>query len=269
METLVAGKDYKLNLPGKYLSYSQISLYLKCPRLYWYKYCAKIDSAPNAYMVQGSIMHELIETSFQKWMQSKKHLTFKQAQKLVKGLWEQKMPEVGHWGWETPDRVGARLVDFLHLLFEQGQIKQWKPKEIEKEYKVKVAGVPVLGYTDLIEKDCITDFKTTTAPSRYPAGSSLQLMLHSLAHKIPKAWFAFFSGKTKGKQAAVVNPDPVTFDLEEVKQWVEFQVSTVAKGISDGNFFPRGPDVNTYCSESCDAWEQCFGGTNLCTTETA
>lgn len=261
LEYPIAGKDYTLDLPTGYLSYSQITKYMHCPRLYWFEYCAKIERRQNVYQAEGSVMHEVIEASFIKWLKIKKHLTFKQAKAKAKKVWQELLPIIEDWGYcETPERVESRIAEFLHLLFEQGQISQWEPSGVEQKYEIKLAGVPVVGYTDLIETNCVTDFKTTGSPSSYKAESSLQLMLHCLAWDVTQARFAFLvKSSSKNRYARIDNPSPVVIDLEAAREWVEGVVGTVAKSISEGHFFPRSPDVNPYCSESCSAWTKCFG----------
>ena len=48
------GVDYELDLPRQHLSYSQISLYLKCPAQYYHRYVLGMASPFSVHFFEGT-----------------------------------------------------------------------------------------------------------------------------------------------------------------------------------------------------------------------
>lgn len=247
----IAGKDYKLNLPGKHLSFSQVSLYLECPEKYRASYVDKEPRVLSAAMVQGTALGQALNWSNQHWIKTQKHKTLKQIQAYYIRNWTKLAKTVDEWGNDTKATVQELGLMFL----EQTEFALMVPVAVEEEVRMKIAGVPMLGYIDMREKRRITDFKVASTARYYKPESSLQLGFYAIATGTRQVRFRVYEKKKK----TITDLDAI-LDLDQTRKILEFTVSNVAKAISLGSFPPCDTSKNPFCCEQwCGHWNKCIG----------
>jgi len=153
-----------MNLPKKYISYSQIRLYQSCPKKYYYTYIEKIPVPISDKVLLGIVFHSTIEYYFNEKIKNTEpgkvrlvdHFTaeFAALQKKQEILWE-----------TTAKETQKRGIAFVKYFLSE-VVPSIDPMMVEKELWADLPGIGVKlkGVIDLVEKDfSITDFKTTTA----------------------------------------------------------------------------------------------------------
>lgn len=102
---------------------SSINVFMKCPRLYYYKYIKNIPTLPNINLYKGSIIHEVLETIFK----SNKHINLsKESIRLLNFLW-------------NPGKEGIILPKFELELHKKELCLMLKNFSITFENKIKLA----------------------------------------------------------------------------------------------------------------------------------
>lgn len=266
MKPRIAGKDYELKLPQPHLSFSQISLFLQCPQRYYRKYVLGIEEPYTAPLFEGSILGEVLDASGIEYITKGKPLTLKRAVLLYGKLFKKQSPKVDDWGAEGPEDVRLRGEAFLKEYWTKGMAEEAKPAimsngviGVQFEVRTTIAGVPMLGFVDLIEETppLITDHKCASSSRYYNPDTSLQLSCYAVNLGIPRVAFQVFNKKT-GKVEFKECSQPL--DLGKREKWLEVIVSGVAEQISAGMFPVCDPEKNFLCSSKwCPHWETCRG----------
>lgn len=256
------GEDYKLKLPTGYLSHSQVELYLQCPIKYYYRYILQHKEPYNANLAEGSIVARLAEISNLKFLEIGRHLTKGQANGIVRVIAKEELDKVENWAGQDKDRIIARQLEFIRVWYG-GEGPDWEPvlmpdkkPGVEWKFEIEVAGVPVNGVIDLVQKTMVTDMKCSYKPENYNAKLSLQLALYMHAAQKTQGRFDLFH---KGDEAFERLPKTVK-KLPRIKRWLEITYSNVAQAISAGIFPPCSPQHTKYCDKNyCFAFGSCYG----------
>jgi len=263
-------RDYTLDLPTDYLSVTQIEEYLRCPRQYYFDYILKQPRKPNLALIEGGAMAKGLAD-----FHLNKNLTGYSPVSSVSLLEEHIMKEWENLDPEPRDESISTVIqrgkDFLSTYISTSQAVPRRVRKrslfhrrrmdwvegVEEEFRIRIAGVPVIGFIDLVEEDMITDFKVCKPGSTryYIPGKSLQLAMYAHATHIPGVrYYCFLKGENRTKII------PTTLDLKATRRWLKMVVSSVAKGISQQVFPPCNPIHNNLCSTKwCSYWDKCYG----------
>lgn len=145
---------------------------------------------------------------------------------------------------------------FLRKLWSTGIIDTFDPIAVEEEINATYAGVPIVGYIDMVEPTCVTDFKVASQARYYDPAKSLQLQLYACEKNQPNVAFLIYEKRT----GSIIPKDHTFQDLDAVRRWVTRVVGTVAYAISAGAFPVCNPKENNLCSEKwCPYWAECAG----------
>ena len=161
----------KLPLP-KYFSFSQISLFKKCPLEYKYKYIMRLPTPGSAVQSFGLTMHSTFENFLKQYMQqlgaqdlfgSKKAPELPSLELLQK-LYDQSW--IDDW-YDSRDQMEQFRVigkNILKDFYEDCKINQPKPKYLEKLFKLKLGNYYFTGKIDRADETPdglkIIDYKT-------------------------------------------------------------------------------------------------------------
>lgn len=267
------GKDYDLDLPTGALSFSQIDTYMKCALQYYFDRVLKRPRKVTVHLQEGQAMAGLLHHTNLAFLYTGEHLSLEKAYTEYTKIAKQELAKVDKEGWygETKASVMERGEEFIDLYWntrpgDQGPdmipiVVPFRdlPKHeqeipgTEYEFEVEIAGVPVKGFIDLIEKGSVIDFKVASAARWYDAATSLQLALYAHVAQKNRVGYVIFE-----KKKMCISEKFEQVHLPSVKRRLDVTVSNVAKGISEGVFPPCQP--NSLCSESwCDHWKYCMG----------
>jgi len=285
-------KPSTYNLPKKRLSNSQVEMYLRCPRQYYFRYVRDEKRPPGIAMILGTGAHAALEFTHHHIVDSGAPASNEFVMDAFSASFDKGVPNIPKADWEkeetTPGAikdVGVRLVS----LYNQKIAPQVKPqvigegkeqvRGIEKEFTVDIEGIPVLGFIDLIDtndtslvsaeelklfqdqgkeipavmRTSVIDFKTKAKSlSQADVDNALQLTLYSYAEKIPSVRF----------DQLLNQKVPKLKQMSSIRQasdhaWLKYVVKGVARAISAGVFPPCNP------SEWCCSLKWC-GFFGLC-----
>lgn len=257
----VPGVDYELDLPRQHLSYSQISLYLKCPAQYYHRYVLGMESPRSVHLFEGSCMNHVMETMGRRWVKRKKHLNLLDAVGEYRKYFEKNEGNVEQWHDVDPNEVRERANVFLKIFFSDSKLLNLiQPTTIggklgvEFHWRKDFNGVPVVGITDLLTKNHVWDYKCVG--KKPDVDQSLQLSFYSVAHDTPDVGLIAFMKKripTVEILRSVRRP-------RKTKQWLDTVVSRVAFGISNKIWTPCEGELSWWCDPKwCFAWKECRG----------
>jgi len=284
-----------LHLPKKALSATQIDMYLRCPRQYYFRYIKDTVRPPGVALTLGKGTHKALETTHHAIVDTGVPASESIVTAAFSDSFDKAVAEVPKEEWEkdasTPGAVkdaGLALVRLYNLKFAplvRPQIIKTVNGEvrgIEKQFSILIAGVPVIGFVDLIDtndptivssprevvvmrqkgvtipeamRTVIVDFKTKAKSfSQGDVDGSLQLTIYSYAEKIPAVRFdQLLRQKTPTLKRIRALRTPQDY------LWLEEIVRGVAEAISAGVFPPCDPSA-WVCSEKwCGFWHLCRG----------
>ena len=285
-----------LKLPKKALSATQIEMYLRCPRQYYFRYIKGEIRPPGVALTLGKSTHEALETTHNAIVDTGVPASEPMVTAAFSDAFDHAVPDVPKEEWEkddsTPGEVkdaGLALVRLYNAKFAplvKPQVTQTQKGEqirgIEKEFGILIAGVPVIGFIDLIDtndptivaspsevvimrqkgatipeamRTVIVDFKTKAKSfAQGDVDGSLQLTLYSYAEKIPAVRF---DQLLRQKTPTIKRISALRKDTDY--RWLEEIVRGVAEAISMGAFPPCDPSA-WVCSEKwCGFWRLCRG----------
>lgn len=178
-----------------HLSASQISMFLRCGRQWYYRYVEKDTSPPSGALHTGKATHKAVEEDLRHKMETGELLPWEAIRDIAR--------DTVNAGWE---KEGAVLSDEEILLGEKharGQAvdravdfatahhevlaPKIDPVFLEREFRLEMQGYPydLMGFIDIQEEDRIRDTKTkSSTPSQESADASLQLSMYSFAAKV-------------------------------------------------------------------------------------
>lgn len=256
MNIPLPGKDYTLNLPKPHLSISQIETYMRCPRQYCFRYVDGAPSVTSSAQFEGTALAYALELLGKSIMDDCRMALGETIQSHAHYI-RQHAPEVDRWdNNDDPQALKIRAEIFLNAFWEQGQAEALRPKKCEEEFKLEIAGVPVVGVVDVVEENYVFDYKVHKSMRFLKPDHSLQLSMY--AHAFQKSRVGYIVFLKEGKKPLEIVSS--TRDLEKTKRWLEIVVSTVAQGISSGAFPVCNPAENFLCHKNwCDHWAACYG----------
>ena len=151
----------------KYISASQIKLYMTCPVQYYHTYI-DIKSVPfqeNIYMVYGTAVHFALETYFKTYLKTKTRLTLDEVLKAFNKKFEEEMDRINVDMFSNDTLIKSMyLASETTLNYYINKVaKNITPKASEQVFEIKLKHYPIIikGYIDLItDEGYIIDFKT-------------------------------------------------------------------------------------------------------------
>jgi len=261
--------NHGLTLPKGYLSISQIEMFIRCPRSYYYRYIKGIKSPPSIALVTGSSGHAALEMNFR----FKAKDAGKQDAPVADVLdafgteFDERTKELERPNPLTLSHTKDRTYDLISLHQEQvapGLVPE-DENAIEQELKMEIGGIQMLGFADLITPTAVVDHKFVgKTKSVNEASNSLQLTFYAKAtgkdtgafNCLVKSKQSPKTGKWSAPKVQVVPSAPRT---QQDYTWLESVVQGVAHAISSGVFPPTDP-TTWMCSEKfCGFWHMCRG----------
>lgn len=260
----VAGKDYELKLPNPYLSYTQISMYQKCPWQYYLRYILKQKQTYGVPLFYGGVVGMVMEEVNLWKLKKKKDMKVKDALKHLNAFFDEKEAEVDDWQDTDADFVLKQATQFVKQYMEEWaediepvRMPNRKPG-VEWEFTIDIAGVPVRGFVDLVcEHNGVVDYKVKNDTRLVKVEDDLQLRTYAEATGIVDTGFIIFQKKS-GKITQMGRKKKL--NLKKNLKWLEAVVSRTAQAISLGVFPMTDPQINYLCKERyCSYWKGCYG----------
>lgn len=279
------------NLPQGHLSHSQIEMYLRCPRQYYHRYVREISRPPGISLILGTGTHKALETTHHHIVDYATPAPIEMVLATFSDSFDQNAKEVPETEWKEDEGntkggvkdAGLKLVSLYNRDFAPKVKPQVKNdvRGIERKITTNVAGVPMVGYIDLIDtnddavmtheeqtllrdnsksvpealRTSVVDFKTKAkSVSQAEIDGSFQLTFYSYATQITNVRYDQLLRQKRPKIKRMRS-----MRKKGDYKWMCEIVSSVARAISSGIFPPCAPD-NWACTPNwCGFWGLCRG----------
>ncbi len=252
------------------ISYSQIEVYLKCPKRYYFSYVEKIKPKKSKEQIFGNAIHLAL-----KFLHQPKPLppTLSQVLDYFKEVWEEESEKVE---WDCKEEKEAYFkegVEILKEYYQKNHPKNFLVVALEKKLLAKLKESPhpeakehtLVGIVDRIDKLPegmfeIIDYKThRKMPSQNHLQHNLQLGIYALAFE--QNWPAFKNLPLKLslyflKHSEKLSVYKTTHLIEKTKQKVLKVISLIEKK----KFPPFVSEFCDYCSyrNICPMWKHLY-----------
>lgn len=245
----------------KYLSYSKIRCYLECPRRFEYRYIRQIPAIANGRMIAGRAYHHGVEYALKRKMEG--WLTAEEEVKdIISDRWEAEtgdpLADEGvevreiDWGEDKPDVLKNTVIN-LGAVYVKKKLPDMEPVAVEKRLTNRIAGIPFLGYADVIlPGPGVIDHKLTQKKTNQKiADKDLQFSAYAALLGEP-IWAAFHQALDQKKlDIHVVSTTRNQGDID----WFTHLVSKVYPGMVSG-IYPPNP-LTWQCGEKCSYYLEC------------
>jgi putative RecB family exonuclease len=241
-----------------YISPSQISMFLRCPSQYYFRYCEGLILPSKSVMIKGKAVHKGQEINYKQKIQTKQDLSLSDVQDAAATEFDSSVPET-EW---KPDEDKGKIKDeviTLAGLYHKEVAPMVQPEYVEEEVYFEADGLKFKGFIDVVQEGgIIRDTKTTAkTPSQDIADKSLQLTAYSFAYRT-------LLGQEEKKVVLdyLVNtktPKYVPLESSRCKDDIDRFLAIakqISKAIQSGIFYPNVD--NFMCnSEHCGYWHKC------------
>jgi hypothetical protein len=277
----------RIVLPKAYLSISQVNMYLRCPKQYEFRYVEDHKRPPAVPMALGSSGHAALETTHHHIVDHDKPAPTQQLLDCFSDKWTELSALVEDWEGAKPGPIKDTGIALVRIYNEtlaptvKPQVDAQKVRGIEKKFEIDVAGVPMLGYIDLIDtnasiafsdeelalmkasgqtvpedlRSAVVDFKFKgKSMAQAEVDGSLQMTLYSLATGI---YAIRFEQLLKTKVPKVKRATAVRTKADHL--WLQRIVRDVAQAITKGVFPPCDPTAWVCSPKWCGYWRMCRG----------
>ena len=186
---IMTKKQEVVELNKPHLSISQMMMFLKCQRQYYYRYIRGLKLPPSGALLLGTSVHAGIETNYKQKIETGKDISLKKAVEAYAHRFEEGEKEGVAWNEdEKPGEVKDMGVEMVSVYHKEIAPKV-KPKLVEEWFEVDFENTPYqfVGRIDLVDKqNRVVDHKTV-APHRIPkqedVDKDLQMTGYSLGYR--------------------------------------------------------------------------------------
>jgi len=253
----------------KYLSPTQINMYLRCPKSYEYRYLEGLKIPPTGAMKQSSCWHETLAQNYTQKIKTHEDLEINNMQEIFSDVFDETFDD---------EEIIIEEDETRHTLKDQG-IKITKehhkviapyvqPVMVEKSLLVEMPEIDfdLMGIIDCVDDNAIIiDNKAYgKTPNQNDVDKDLQLGIYSLLYR--KSFNDTENGlridaviKTKTPKAVQIS----TKRSDEDCDWTENLIYKVNVAIKNNVFFPN-PN-GWHCSPNwCGYWNLCKKTKTIC-----
>ena len=247
----------------KYLSFTQLNMFLRCPRQYEFRYIDGLKIPPSGAMVQSRVWHETLENNYRQKITSDTDLPLPDMQEFFAARYDEVLgnEEVQFEGDENPARLkdqGVSIVSTHHKIIAP----RVRPAIVEEKFLISLGEdfpYELMGIWDLVEADgTIVDNKAyKRTPSQKDIDRDLQFTLYSLGYRASKKEIE----KGIRMDAVIKNKQPRAVQLRTSRtnedcRWLLSLIEKVVQAIQGGTFYPN--PSGWHCSPKfCGYWEKC------------
>lgn len=230
----------------RHLSFTQISMFLRCPRQYEYRYEQGLKIPPSGAMALGRAWHETLELNYRQKIASVTDLPLIDMQEYFSARLDEtfKSEEIALEPGEKPGKLkdqGVGVVTAHHKAIAPAV----RPMLVEERFTVDL-GVnfpfDLVGVWDLIEQDgTVVDNKAYRKPPRQEdLDKDLQFTAYALGYRatlgrIEPSLRMDAVIKTANPQAMQLHTHRTNDDC----RWFLGLIEEVARAIRSGNFYPN------------------------------
>jgi len=251
-----------------HLSFTQLSMFLRCPRQYEYRYIQGLKVPPSGAMLQGRVWHQTVELNYRQKIESDRDLALAEMQEFFAAQFDAALAgeEIALEPDETPGQLkdqGTAIVAAHHQTIAPAV----RPLLVEERFTVDLGDdfpFDLVGIWDLVERDgTIADNKSyAKSPRQEDLDKDLQFTAYALGYRATR--HAVEPGLRMDAIVKTKTPKVVQLHTRRTNddcRWLLGLIEQVGTAIDSGIFYanPNG----WHCSPRfCGYWDRCMGHRN-------
>lgn len=248
------------DVKGRHLSHSQLSMWLRCPKQYEFRYIHNMKMPPAGALIQGSCYHKALEVNFRHKMEHGQDRPLDEVLDAYSDEWESltadEQNSVGiDWEDKEPEALKDEGIGLVRA-YHRDVAPIITPLKVETFYERELDGVSFVGYIDLETATVdVTDHKTAARSyNQDDVDKDIQISAYAwlLGREIKAA--NHVAVKTKVPKIQIVETVRTEADI----RWWE-RMALEVKGAIDSGVFPPNPN-GWHCGQRfCGYWNLCRG----------
>jgi len=252
----------------RHLSFTQLNMFLRCPRQYEYRYIRGLKVPPSGAMVQSRVWHETLERNYRQKIASDRDLALGEMQEFFAAQFDAALAaeEIAFEPDEKPGKLkdqGTAIVVAHHKTIAPAV----RPLLVEERFTVDLGeGFPfdLVGVWDLVERDgTIADNKAYgKTPRQEDLDKDLQFTAYALGFRATRGEIE--PGLRMDAIVKTKNPKAVQLHTRRTNddcRWLLRLIEQVGTAIDSGIFYPN-PN-GWHCSPRfCGYLGLCMGSKN-------
>jgi hypothetical protein len=248
--------DKDAGLPVGYLSSTQVTMYLRCPAQYNFRYVRDIKIPPNMNLVEGITHHQVQEYNNNQYVETNEFVEEDILSDCFVHNLSVNMEEIqDKKEKENKDEViqrGTKLISDYCNYYRDLFIPIKKP---EQRIEIRISDIPFVLVTDIVSSEGVFDYKVVgRQKSKTDVDRDFQLTAYSYSEGNKNVGFISFV-KTKQPKIDVINSRRDESHYNDMKEIVRGVANGIKKGV-----FPRCDPLTTLCSPKfCGYWSMCRG----------
>ena len=251
----------------RHLSFTQLAMFLRCPRQYEYRYIRGIKVPPSGAMVQSRVWHQTVELNYRQKVDSDTDLALGEMQEYFAAQFDATLgnEEIAFEPNEKRGVIkdqGTAIVAVHHKVIAPSV----RPLLVEERFTVDLGEdfpFDLVGVWDLVERDgTIVDNKAYgKVPRQEDLDKDLQFTAYALGFRATRGEIEpglrmDVIVKTKNPRAVQLHTRRTNADC----QWLLRLIEEVSQAIDSGLFYPN-PN-GWHCNPRfCGYWDRCMGCT--------
>lgn len=290
-EQLLAEADIeesRIQLPRNYLSVSQVNMFRRCPRQYYFRYVKGEIVAPSSALVEGTAVHTGLEVGHRESLRVDR-VPVDVMLDAYHDTWKEQKQDIVWGEGETEDVLVDRdqkflttyNKDFLHSLYPE--VGEDGAPMVERRFWMTVGecSIPFLGFIDLVAENHVIPVIGETDKKKKkkkpddpddPGTGELEVIDHKVVGRmIPRdrvhsdlqlTAYAAATGLTNVRfHCFLKTKNPTIRTIASTRgrrsiRWFEHVVTEIAKSINTGLFPPGSSEW--WCSPKwCGYWDLC------------
>lgn len=244
---------------------SEINTYLKCGKMWEFRYVKGIKNPPRGAMILGSSVDRAVSLS----LVAKKHggeISEQEAMAIAADTIEELAVDAVFDEDAPKDEIKDHAVA-LSSLHHRLVLPNIQPVTIQEEFIIELdGGYDVGGTLDVVDdKEIIRDTKAVarTSVGRYDSFRAMQPAMYDFAYEAIRgkkaAGFAYDLLKRPTKKIAPEYEERKSVITLDDREWLFDAIDATHKGVQAGVAVPA-PEGSWYCSEKwCGYWNICKG----------
>lgn len=246
-----------------FLSATQVSMYLRCPLQYFYRYVRGIRIQPSGAITLGGSIHDTFKENYSQKMTTHSDMPIPHLQEFFATRFEVKSVVTEWTKEEKPGQFKDAGIEMVRM-YQSIVAPTVQPLQVEQRWEVSVQDLEknLLIIVDLIDSEHrIKDYKVASkTPPQSIVQESLQLSLYSLGYRLA-------TGKTETsigldylirnkKNDVSINRLEGSRSVQQLDRAVKM-LKKVSQAVQNEVFYPCNPEL-WQCSEKwCGFYHLC------------
>ena len=242
--------------PARYWSPSKIETWMKCKRMFYWRYVMGLKKPPGGAALRGITVHAAAEHNYRQKIETHKDLPLEEVQQAASDAWAAKLPEIEMMEDDDPKQLRSQ-VDAAVPAYHAKVAPKVQPVEVEAKFLATMGGHEIQGYPDVVTADLIRDTKTSTK-TKNPA--ELGWVQPTIYEHVKGKPFLFDQIVCLSKEVRHVETKPEPPGDKETTIRVLTDEIGIAKHMIRQGLFPHATPGSWFCSKKwCGYYQFCFG----------